>query len=412
MGFLSKEFRDKVKSCKDVRMSMEREEDIAYPTGFLPFDFLNGNIVRASYNGQDLSYYNIGIVDGSVNFFVGRTSSGKTTFVLQSAANIIRGFEESVIFHDDIEGGVIEERKVLLTKMSVDELEKRYIHRNTGITAENVYERIKLIHDIKLADPNKFLYDTGKYDRHGNKIIKMQPTIYIIDSLNMLMPEKFLEEEKISGQMSSTASAKMNSMLFKRLVPMLKATNIIILLIGHLNDFVTMTPKANDMAYLKQDESVSGGKTPKYVSNLMVKFYDKTKLKQDEMFKIDGQLVTVEIIKSRSNRSGRDCTLVFNKDLGFDVELSTLITIKEAGLLNGAGLGYYIGDFKDEKFSMKGFKAKLRESSKLQEIFVSTALQILESYLLKIEQMEIEEANFNLYDSIMNKIDYNINKVV
>jgi hypothetical protein len=77
-----------------------------------------------------------------------------------------------------------------LSGFSEQEYKDRYIIRNTGINAENLYKRIKMIHDLKVQNPQQFLYDTGHRDLSGNPIMKMEPTIYIIDSIALLMPEK------------------------------------------------------------------------------------------------------------------------------------------------------------------------------------------------------------------------------
>ena len=39
-----------------------------------------------------------------------------------------------------------------------------------------------------------FEYDTGKLDSQGNKIYKLIHTVYILDSLALLTPEKLTEE--------------------------------------------------------------------------------------------------------------------------------------------------------------------------------------------------------------------------
>ena len=81
--------------------------------------------------------------------------------------------------------------------------------------------------------------------------MKMQPDVYILDSAAMLIPEKFSEEEELSGSMSSTAAAKSNTISFKRIIPQLKACNIILIMINHINDDVSFMPKKPDLAWLK-----------------------------------------------------------------------------------------------------------------------------------------------------------------
>ena len=101
-----------------------------------------------------------------------------------------------------------------------------------------------MIHDLKvIEDREKFIYDTGLYSTSGEKIYKLEPTVYILDSLAMLMPEKYSDEEELSGQMSATAAAKANASVFRRIVPMLKAANIILFVVNHLTQKVELTPK-------------------------------------------------------------------------------------------------------------------------------------------------------------------------
>lgn len=183
MSFLSNAFRETVVKSKDSKMKAETEFNVFYSTGFLSFDFRNGSIIHAKRDGKPFKYYGIGITDGSMNTLIGRSGCGKTTWAVQAAANIVRPFKNSSIFYEDIEGGITEARKIMLTGFSSEELETRMIHRNTGITAENFYERIKMIHDIKDTNRPEFEYDTGLYDELGNRIFKLQPTMVILDSL-------------------------------------------------------------------------------------------------------------------------------------------------------------------------------------------------------------------------------------
>lgn len=243
MSILLQTFRKTVGKMKDFRMKVETEFSVGYSTGFLNFDFRNGTIVHARCNEKQFKYYSIGVSDGSMIMVIGRSSSGKTTCTIQMAANIIRPFKTSCIFHDDIEGGITEIRKQQLMKMTADEMQEKYIGRNTGITAENFYERLKMVHDIKINNRESYEYDTGLYDTRGQRIYKLEPTVFILDSLAVLMPDKYAGEDELSGQMSETAAAKVNSSIFKRIIPLLKAANIILFVINHINDNVSINPK-------------------------------------------------------------------------------------------------------------------------------------------------------------------------
>lgn len=396
MSLLASKFREKVSKLKDYKMKVETEFPVGYSTGFLGFDFINGTVVHTKVNGNPIEYYSVGITDGSMNMIIGRSGCGKTTWTTQAAANIVRPFKTSCIFHDDIEGGIIKTRTENLTKMSGEELSKRYITRNTGITAENFYERVKMIYDLKMENRDDYSYDTGLYDTEGNRITKLEPTIYILDSLALLMPEKYTEEDDMSGQMSATAAAKMNAMLFKRVVPMLKSANIILFVINHINDKVDINPMQRTKAqvgYLKQTETLPGGKTCIYLSNNIIRFDDHSKLKSSETFGIDGTLVDVSLVKSRSARAGNGVTLVYDQNRGFDPELSLFLLLKEHKRVNGAGAFLYLGDRSDIKFSQKQFKEKLATNPELRTVFMQEVKSLLPSLVETPMIQEVEENN-------------------
>ena len=409
-GILSTQFRKAVEKHKDVRMKEESVPSVGYSTGFLNFDFMNGTVVHVKNEQRDFKYYSVGIQDGCLVMLIGRSGCGKTTWAIQTAANIVRPFNTSCVFHDDIEGGLTEYRKELLSDFHGEDLHNKYISRNTGITAENFYERIKIIHDMKLENRDEYEYDTGCFDSYGNRIFKLEPTVYILDSVALLMPEKYTDEEELSGQMSATAAARTNSSVFKRLIPMLKSANIILLMINHVNKKIDINPMQktkSQLAYLKQDESLPGGNTIIYLTNILLRFDDNSKLKEDEAFGIAGNLVDISLVKSRNNRAGKVCTLVFDQERGFDPELSLFLELKQNKRINGAGAYYYIGDRDDIKFSQKTFKEKLRENPELRQIFIAEVMAMLKEGLDKdeAEDKEIDRRDHSLTSDILSQIN-------
>lgn len=408
-GILSTQFREAVSKHKDYRMKEESTPSVAYSTGFLNFDFMNGTVVHVNSKDRNFKYYSVGIQDGCLVMLIGRSGCGKTTWAVQTASNIVRNFPTACVFHDDIEGGLTEYRKEVLSGFHGEELAAKYLSRNTGITAENFYERLRMIHDLKLANRSEYEYDSGCYDTNGKRLYKLEPTVYILDSLALLMPAQYTEEEELSGSMSATAAAKTNSMSFKRIIPMLKSANIILLMINHINKKIDINPMQrtkSQVAYLKQDESLPGGNTPIYLTNILLRFDDNSKLKQDEAFGIAGNLVDITLIKSRNNRAGKSCTLVFNQDQGFDPELSLFIMLKNAKRINGAGAYLYIGDRSDMKFSQKNFKQKLRELPELRQAFINEVMGILKADLdASVSENVVRENDYSLSNDILSQIN-------
>ena len=412
MKLLTDLFREKVGSLKDSRMKNETEQDVAYPTGFLSFDFLNGTVIHVKSDEMDFTYNSVGIIDGSMVTVIGRSGCGKTTFILQSAGDIIRPFENSCIYHDDNEGGIVQQRKELLTKLSGEEFEKRYIARNSGVTAENFFERLKILHDLKLENREDFEYDTGLYDSQGKRIYKLVPTVYILDSLAMLMPEKFTEEEELSGQMSTTAAAKTNAAVFRRIIPMLKAANIILFVVNHITEAISINPyerKKAQVSYLKPDESLGGGRVATYVTNLLVRLDDNTKLKETEGLGVRGSIVEVTLLKSRTSAAGRSINLVFDFANGFDKELSLLLMLKEQGLVVARGAYMRLVNNEDIKFTQKQFKEKLQTDAEFQRaIMEQVQIGLMNLITVPVERTNIENNSFDISAALLS----NMNKQV
>ena len=152
--------------------------------------------------------------------------------------------------------------------------------------------------------------------------------------------------------------------------------------------------------YLRAGESIPGGNAPIYLSNNIIRFDDNSKLKSSETFGIDGSMIDLSLVKSRTNKAGQGATLVFNQELGFDPELSLFVLLKDNGRINGAGIGLYIDDRNDIKFSQKNFKTKLADNPELQQIFMNAVVEVLKAQL----DSDIKESIDNPDISISNKI--------
>lgn len=405
MGLLSELFKSQVAKMQGAAGVTENNFDVGYPTHFLGFDFLNGNVVTINrVDGTSSKYMSIGLVDGSITTLIGRSGCGKTTFAIQSASNIIKGFLDANMYIDSVEGGITMARLSTLTGWTGQELRNRVISRNLGITAESFYQRVKLIRDIKVENREKLSYDTGLLDDLGRPIIKLIPTPYILDSLAMLMPETYSDESELSGQMAATAAAKTNTRLLKMLVPMLKEANIMLILINHINQKVELNAFArtkSQVAYLKPDETMPGGNAAIYLANNIMRL-DDTKLKLDQGFRISGSIITLELVKSRTNCAGRKVDLIFCQETGFDADLSMYILLKNAGLIEGAGAFFHLKN-SNIKFTQKGFKEKLANDPALKEEFITVAYNYLKDTLIENEA----SSTYNSYDAttaILNRL--------
>lgn len=405
MTLLGAAFREQVKKTKDISMINEQQHSVAYSTGFLNIDFLNGTIL----NINDKKYFEVGIVDGSINAVIARSGAGKSTICIQWAANIIRPFKSACVFMDNAESGFLLSRAMQLSGFSQEEFHKRFILRDAGINTESIYDRVRLIHDIKVDNPDEYTYDTGIVDEYGKPVIKFEPTVYILDSLKAIMPKKLSEDE--GSNMNGAITAKTNSDVFLRLVPLCREANIIMLIINHItqNGIGSFMPVKADLAYLKQNESLPGGKTTStYLQNNIFRLDEKSKLKESETFGIDGAIVNVDIVKSRTNKAGKSATLVFDQNNGYDPDLSLFMYLKENNILEGSGAYLRLPD-SEIKFSQKQFKNLLYTNQDFYNQFVNTCFKNLTQDILEREsKKKYDQLNTNgvltPYQAILNQL--------
>ena len=409
MSLLSK-FNEKMSKLKDNGAKSEAVFDVMYPTGFLAIDYLNGTTVHVKGNGKEFSYNATGIVDGSANTFIGRSGSGKSTLITQIAGEIERPFIKkgmnTALFIDDLEGSLPQIRKEFLLGLTPEEIDKYVVVRNSGITAENVFLRIKAISEEKVNNRKEYEYDTGLFDANGERIFKLVPTVYLIDSLPMLMPESLSNDEELGGSMDASAIAKTNTMLFKKISQHCKEANIILFTVNHILEEIQMgfIPKAAQISGLKQGERLPSSRACLYLANNMFRTDDSKTLKSSEGFGIDGSIVTVTLIKSRTNATKRAVPLIFNKSEGkFDTLLSLFWLLKEEGVFGGAGANLFINSLPDVKFGQKNFKKVITESPELQKAFAEEVYGVLSNYLSDTRSVSAEDTTAS--DNIMNLVN-------
>lgn len=409
MSVLLDAFRTKVSKLKTPGVNKVAEFDVMYSSGFLAIDYLNGTTVHVNSKDRSFTYDSVGIVDGSTNTVIGRSGSGKSTLLTQIVGNIVRPFIKSgmntALFVDDIEGSLPQVRKEFLLGLTREEVDEYVIVRNSGITTENVYQRLQTIHDTKIQNRKDYEYDTGLYDTYGNRIFKLVPTVYMIDSLPMLLPEDLSDDDELGGGMDASSIAKKNTMLFKKISQLCKEANIILFTVNHILDEIQMgfIPKAAQISGLKQGERLPGGKAAIYLANNMFRADDSLTLKSTDGYGIDGSVVTITLIKSRTNATKRAVPMIFNKSEGrFDEILSLFHLLKSEGRFKGAGAYLYLDDCPDIKFGQKNFKQILENNPELQEAFAKEVYSLISTFLsdTRATRAVVDSASVNINNMI------------
>ena len=221
----------------------------------------------------------------------------------------------------------------------------------------------------------------------------MTPTVVVIDSLALMLPDDTLSTEEIQGSMTATATAKVNSQFFKKAVQIMQQANIILIFVNHItcNVSIGVTPPSAVVNYLKQDEAISGGKAALYVTDTLVKITASSKLEEDKTYGIKGFEAKVEICKSRHAPAGRSVTMIYDQVNGFRNDLSMLDYIKSNNVLRGNGNGYYFPELPEHKFKMSTFADKIATDPELRKCFYETAERLFTSSIRESRNIQAIE---------------------
>ena len=375
---------------------------ISYKTGFPVLDYYLGYKVNV-YDEQDNiidTYPCIGITAGSYALFVGKPSSSKTTTAVQVAANIVRNFECGSVIHFDIEQAMNYTRIQALTKFKMSDMEDKYVLKQGNTSIDEIYNSIMEIYFEKTKNPELYMYNTGKKNEFGKEIRIFQPTVVILDSIAAISMH-YNENDKndiktisqLEGNTYANRLARDISQFFTKLLPRLRAANIILLAINQVKDKIDIgiVKSAAEFQYMKQNETVPGGWAPKFYAHIFLKFVAEGSSKfteDDDGF--GGFGVTIDILKSRTNQAGRSCHLIYDKVHGVDSIRSTLRFAKDNGLLNGNKNKAWIGDDKENSFSMVDVHQEFRDRPELVRKMYDAVIPLLANQLSELQEDELE----------------------
>lgn len=383
---------------------------ISYKTGFPALDYYLGYKVNVFDENDNLieSYPSIGITAGSYVLFIGKPSTSKTTTAVQVASNIVRNFDNGIVIHFDLEQAMNYSRIQALSKFSMKDMsEGKYILRQEKTTLEDMKKTIMELYLEKTSNPDTYKYKTGKLNEFGEEIELYEPSVIILDSIatiTMSLNENDKKElaklEEIGTQTDRMRLTGEIGRFFNEILPYLRTANITLIAINQIktNPGMGVVKSPSEILYLKQDETLPGGKTPQFLAHILLKFVAVGSEKytmEDDGF--DGFGVRLEIIKSRTNQAGQVVPLIYDKVRGVDSLRSSVNYAKEIGILGGNRNGYYIADNKDNKFTLKNMHEDFRENRELYNILYSNIIPVLESRLsaLRPEEMVTPEEEMN-----------------
>ena len=401
MGILS----GLMKSIKnDTEKFGKSETKCTHRTGICCLDFLNAQKIRTK-NGEISRFY--GLNAGAPAMIIGKSGTGKTTIAIQLGYNIIKKYDEGQMIILDFENGNSKERVMQLTGCGDDYFDEHFEIKQVNIYTETILNLVNDIHETKMKYYKDLLVDNaeGLKDENGKVIKILPPTIIMIDSWAMMTPKDFAstEEKDFNADTHPMKEAKITKAIFKQIVQPCKEANIIILSTNHINDNIStgVTPPVSILRYLKNTESIPGGKALSYVTDTLIKIEAAEKLDDRDdknKYGVKGFKANIVLVKSRLAPAGRNIVGIFSQDLGFDEVLCGYEMLNTYGGISGNAGGFTLNHHPEFKCKLKALKEKYATDPDYRAAFDDELNQVGES-LVKIMSREelnnIENANHN-----------------
>ena len=387
MGFLS----NALKKIDKKGLMNEAAPVIGYPTLLYPFDYRNGYQVNVHDEDGNIidRWANVGIFSGSFITITGKTNTAKTALAIYMSSEICRPYDEAEIHLLDIEGSSNISRVIQLLNYDYDDVKSKLNYHDEFQYIEDVFEFITEIGNTKLANKDVFATDFTHKNEFGMKRAAYAPTVIIVDSLPMLMTRDLEGIEGMASQMYNARRTIQISQFYKRLRPIMRRANIICMVINHLNFKMETSAFAKTQAqimYMKQDEAMPGGNAPLYLAQTVIKMVSCGKYTM-EKDGFDGFAIRLELIKSKTNRAGTSCIIVYDAEHGFDKYRTMFEFLKDNGLIEGRNPYLYISGFPDMKFSSKNFRNECIENFDLYKRALTISAPILYGYLGNVEDL-------------------------
>lgn len=400
-----KNFRDYVVSTsnkKEIGIDNVTNQLLS-PTGFMYHDYMNGVNITV-YDDDEIPierFHNIGLLHGSVNTLISKSNVGKTTLALGFAKGIIEPWIKDPLLKTFINPEMNPKTPLEKTGLiqfidaekTFDLSNAKRITKYPNHILKNHLEINQISTDKELVrcieKHVKFKTDTMKKlympirDIYGDKILSYPPTCCIIDSFNKINPEdtEGLGEKEYDKSTNNTAGARrarIISAIYSSLVNYAKYYNIIFICINHINTAPNMSflPQPKQYHGLKVGETISGGERAIYLASNIGRM-DKDGTIGGEKGKysfgegIEGSVVKYTNIKSKTNKFGANCKLVYLNHLGYDPLYSTVWEAMCNGDLVQTGNSYVLDAFPNVKFNIRNFREKFSDNLPLLHAFYS-----------------------------------------
>lgn len=332
--------------------------DVSFKTGFKILDYANGywKAIKDVKTGEVKYYPMVGVPRGSLCSIIGETGGGKSTLATQMGWNIVKDFENGLLFIIDCEKSHLPDRIARLTNTDIDEPRINIVKDKSDI--ESVLMMFNSICEVKAESGKEYMYEIKDVGEKGKSVWVYIPTVFIIDSLPKFNSSEY-NDENLGTNMDQARAAKDISRFCNNIVDKSWKYNIIWLFINHIrpkvqsNVFSGSAPR--ELLVLNgATETLPRGAVVQYLSNI----YYRLRTGKKEPYTIDsdgfsGTKCQVQIAKSRTNVVGTSYPLTFNYNTGFDPIMTEYEYANSLGLIGGKSPYLYFISNPEVKFSRK-----------------------------------------------------------
>lgn len=315
-----------------------------------------------------------------------------TTFADQLGWNIIKNFEDGVMYHIDAEKTSFKQRIIDICGAKYDDPRIKLIKNHTSI--EDVQQMFNKICDVKEAGGDQYKYEVKGKSLNGKPFKHYVPTVFIIDSLPSFNSKDYNVED-LGNNVDQMRAAKDVTRFYTNCLDRAWKYNITFIVINHIRPKADMNPYAappRGLLMLGPQETLPRGQVAQYYSQTFIRINNK---KSDAYTMEDngftGYKCTMQLAKSKSNVVGTSFPVAFISELGFDPVYSIYEFANSIGMIGGRNPYLYIQGLEQFKFNRKDFRSKMIQDIQFREAVLEVLRPYYDALLGSKKNLEEEE---------------------
>lgn len=251
-----------------------------------------------------------GVPNNKITAFAGESATGKTFFVLGIVKTFLEQNPDGGVIYFDTEAAVT---KKMMSDRGIDT--KRVV-----VSEPQSIEEFRT-NAVRMLDS----YNDGE---------EKPPMIMVLDSLGMLSSEKELEDTASGKNARDMTKAQLLRGTFRVLSLKLAKANVPMLITNHVYDVVG--------AYIPTKE-ISGGSGLKYAAS-SIAMLSKKKDRDDSTKELIGNIIKVNMFKSRFTKEGKVVEVKLSFEKGLDRYFGLLDIAEKYGIIKKVSTRYELPD--------------------------------------------------------------------